>query len=323
MTDDLERAVAAGRDFIVARQAPDGSWTDWDLPPGSSSIWTTAYVGWRLHQLPPPLRANVPQAVSRAARWLLDRQFHDGGWGYNETVGSDADSTAFCVLLLDAVGDGAPASAVDHLLSYQQRDGGFATYRPDGAVSSWMVSHPDVTPVALLALLPHLGIGDARIRKGIACVLREQNADGAWGSFWWNSFLYGTDASLSLLRMVGIRSRRPIDVSHVEPTNAFQTALLLSCAMNAATEANLAIERRIARLIRKQRPDGSWTSAPALRITRRDCFEPWTAADPGPLFADPHRLFTSATVLGALAHAHAHAPVQRRSAPERSVSAVA
>jgi hypothetical protein len=286
---------------LLALQARDGSWTDWALPPGSSSVWTTAYVGWHLHLLPGPLRWPAAQAASHAARWLRERQFDDSGWGYNEAVGSDADSTAFAILLLDAVGGGAPADAVDHLLGYQQPDGGFATYRRSEPATSWTASHADVTAVALLALLPHLGVADSHIGAGIARVLRDQGGDGAWRSFWWNSFAYATHASVRLLCAAGARARRPVDLSHVEADNAFETALLLSCELSGSPGAATTSDRRIAHLVQTQRSDGSWTSVPMLRVTRPDCFEPWLATDAGPLFADPHRLFTTATGLGALA----------------------
>jgi hypothetical protein len=305
MTSTLERSIVAACDYLLAHQTLDGCWTDWALPPGNSSIWTTAYVGWQLHRLPRTLRAHTERAAFRAAQWLRERQFRDGGWGYNETVGSDADSTAFSILLLDAVHGRAPASAVDHLLRYQRTDGGFSTYRPDGNASSWAVSHADVTPIALLALLPHLGVADPRVRGGIAHVLRQQQADGTWNSFWWSSCWYATQASLALLSAVGRRSRRPIEFVRAEPADAFATALLLSCELHFAPHAPATAGRRIDRLIRTQRPDGGWTSMPMLRVTRRDCFAPWSAANPGPLFADPHRLFTSATALGALAQSSA------------------
>jgi squalene cyclase len=319
----LDEAIAAARDYVLALQAPDGSWTDWELPPGSSSIWTTAYVGWQLHELRDPPSAGTAQAASRAARWLLERRFHDGGWGYSETVGSDADSTSFCILLLDAVhGGGAPAAAVDHLLGYQRPDGGFATYRPDVTVGSWAASHPDVTPVALRALLPRLGVRDHRIRAGIARVLGDQNDDGVWPSFWWSSSSYATRASIALLRAVGARYRRSSTLSRTNSDNAFETALLLSCELEAAGVADGTADRTIAELIDTQRPDGSWTSVPMLRVTRRECFEPWRAADPGPLFADPRRLFTTATALAALTLARRLGAAGLEPSPRVDVSAV-
>ena len=36
----LEHALEAGLRFFLARQSAEGSWSDWDLPPGESrSLW--------------------------------------------------------------------------------------------------------------------------------------------------------------------------------------------------------------------------------------------------------------------------------------------
>src|ERR1700722_10729424 len=86
----LERVLGSSLEYILSRQRRDGSWGDWALPPGESSIWTTAFVGCRLTGL--------------AATWLEERIFSDGGWGYNEEVGSDADSTALAILFLASQG---------------------------------------------------------------------------------------------------------------------------------------------------------------------------------------------------------------------------
>ena len=37
LTLALEEAIAAGLDYTLSMQAEDGSWTEWALPPGSSS----------------------------------------------------------------------------------------------------------------------------------------------------------------------------------------------------------------------------------------------------------------------------------------------
>jgi squalene cyclase len=316
LTDDsnLNGAIAAGVGYILRRQSAEGFWTDWELPRGSSRAWTTAYVATHLQSVPPALCPQAEGALVRAARWLLRTQFPDGGWGYNETVGSDADSTAWSILALEAAFGRAPPAAYDHLIGYQRPDGGFATYRGDAIASSWSVSHPDVTPIALLALAPLLGGSNARVRKGVTRVVEQQRADGLWNSFWWDSPLYGTHVSLELLADAGARSRKPVDLAQLTPANAFEAALLLACATRVATKGGL-IERCVRRLVHNQRSDGGWTSVPILRITQRSCFEPWAASARNPLFRDPQQIFTSATALDALCRAHgalraAHARTQ-------------
>jgi hypothetical protein len=301
----LERSLGAGLDFILTNQAADGSWTDWELPPGSSSAWTTAYVGYRLGSLAGRLRAKAGSNTLAASRWLLENVFPDGGWGYNRATGSDADSTSFAILCLASAGRRVPHAAYAHLARYQGPDGGFSTYLSDGTTNSWTVSHPDVTPIVLLAWLTQSGRQDRTLQAGTAYVLAQRTPDGLWRSFWWNSFLYGTEASLSFLRAAGVAISTPAYLSRLRPASAFETALLISSLLHVdPIDLQATVRDLVDALLTQQRSDGSWSSAPILRITRRDCFEPWTFSAPGPLFADPCRLFTTATVLYALSRAY-------------------
>lgn len=299
----LEQSIAAGLDFILTLQSSSGSWTDWDLPPGSSSVWTTAYVGYKLRRLPQHLKTKAAPRILAASHWLLDNVFADGGWGYNETVRSDADSTSYAILFLAAAGRHAPETAYAHLARYQCLDGGFSTYPSDGESNSWTVSHPDVTPIALLALLTQ-NVPDRRaIQRGIDYILEQKNPDGLWNSFWWDSLLYGTEVSLSFIRAVNIdvEIATPVTLSRTPPANAFETALMISSLLYMDPFGLRTLIQDLAdKLILQQQSDGSWKTAPILRITRRDCYHPWTFGDSGPLFSDIHKLFTTSTVLNAL-----------------------
>ena len=58
-------------------------------------------------------------------------------------------------------------------------------------------------------------------------------------------------------------------------------------------------------LVCEQLTDGSWSSAPGLRIPDRTCVAPRAEPYADMLYADPDRLFTSATVLDALSRSTA------------------
>ena len=96
----IRDAVARGLKYILGQQNTAGNWTEWELPPGQSSCWTTAFIGYKLRLLPPDLSTRAINARKRAAEWLVQAEFEGGGWGYNETVGADADSTAYSMLFL-------------------------------------------------------------------------------------------------------------------------------------------------------------------------------------------------------------------------------
>jgi hypothetical protein len=305
---ELIRAITLSLDYILKRQLSDGSWVDWDLPPGPSSIWTTAFVGCKLRSLPAGFNASV--STSLAAEWLQRKMFADGGWGYNEEAGSDADSTALAILFLASQGRPVGEASYQCLESFQRPDGGFATYRGQPALGSWAVSHADVTPAAILAMMTKYGAETPAVAKGLEFVLANRASSGIWQSFWWTSFLYSTEGCLSLLKTAGrnmdLRGTRETLLS-VRPQHPFESALLVSCILSLRGDPagggewpGRELRALVDDLLENQQPDGSWRSGPMLRVTRRDCFEAWKCGDPDELFWDQNRLFTTATVLDAL-----------------------
>jgi hypothetical protein len=196
-----------------------------------------------------------------------------------------------------------PDSAYDRLREFQRPDGGFATYvLSDG--SSWAVSHPDVTPFAVLALLTRFPADASFVGSAIAYATERATVAGLWNSFWWDTRLYSTEANLSMLNVAGVDfpvARTRDSLLCERPRNVLETALLASCLL--VVDARPAASELLERLVSAQLPDGSWRSEPMLRITNRDCFEPWAGEPSGPLFADPKRIFTSATVLAMLSRA--------------------
>lgn len=298
----IAAALSRGLGFVLAAQDAEGAWTDWALPPGPSPDWTSAHVALQLSSLGPPHRAAVAEPLGRAARWLLSRQAAGGGWGYNRVVEPDADSTAQALLVLAAAGQSSPPKACAFLARHQQSDGGFATFLPDALTGSWGHSHPEITPVALLALRAHLGgMPEGGLARGLAWLRSARRPDGLWNSFWWSSPLPATGVTLAFLAALGIPEPTPPALARWTPSDSLEAALLLS--ITAAAGPSSRLEQLAQMLLRDQANDGSWTSAPALRITPRDCERPWETAVAGPLFADPQHLHGTATAIAALSKA--------------------
>jgi squalene cyclase len=295
----METAIYRGLDFILKRQDKAGFWSDWDLPPGPSPDWTTAYIGLRLSGLGPLLSTGLSCRLDRAALWLLGRQFPDGGWGYNNDVGSDADSTAQAILFLATTGHTVPCEAYTHLARFQCPDGGFSTFLPDALTGSWGLSHPEITPVVLLAFRTHpKGVPENILAPGLAWIRRARSADGIWHSFWWSTPLPATEANLTLLATLGTPEPLPPALAQWEPDDSLEAAHLISIA--AVVEPTPCTESVIRLLISDQASDGSWQSAPSLRVTSRSSVRPWKEPMQGPLFTDPRRLFSTATAISAL-----------------------
>jgi squalene-hopene/tetraprenyl-beta-curcumene cyclase len=322
-------ALERGIGFLLAKQDGDGLWRDFHTPAGEASEWPTGFIGTAL------CTAGVDgRTLDRVARALIARQHADGGWGYNESVPSDADSTA-CVLLFLALtgrrGDSC-SRAASCLISHQRdENGGVATYREPGPIrrfmgvgwwmrfGGWCSPHLEVTATTGRALAtldrhtynPHV---DATWRY----VRSRQSADGSWNSYWWNSPHYATLQAAELAQLSGdyhfvcraaewaVLTQDP-DGGWSTPgsgTSAFATALCLQLLVHANASGR-ETRRAVSRLAALQDEDGSWPSHPIMRIPLPGDRDPdekgrWRIHG-GFIVADQHRTFTSAACVAALA----------------------
>lgn len=300
----ISGAVVAAQQSALARllalQAADGSWSDYQLPVGSADQWVTAYVGVAVARAGQALGAT--DALARARKGLdrlADVRCYPEGWGYNAQTGPDGDSTAWTLLLADALELPAPPDALDFLESLWRPDAGFATYAEGDA---WAVGHPCVTPVVYLALHRHgrRGLRD----RVLACVRETRRPDGSWNAYWWRGRQYAHLANLELLAALELPRRPPGSNVDQSRTYAFQTWLELGCSVGievlergADADAGPLVEA----LLEGQAPDGGWPGAADLRVTARDCYEPWNTPR-GDRYTDQAGLITTATCLRCLTH---------------------
>lgn len=310
---NTEATVGHAAEYLMANQNIDGAWRDFELPPGRSDAWTTAYVGRSLLNIPAALRPSAwEEPIARAAHWLNTNIGRDAGWGYNGRCATDADSTAHAILFLGRAEDNVYPETTCHLLwTFQQEDGGFSTYLPTADNGTWGISHPDVTPAVVAALLARVPTTDPRLVRALAYMQANQMSDGIWNSFWWSSFLYSTALNLELLvqlqqpfdRVACLHSLQELPL----PAFPFDLALLLRSwlALGIRHQA----EAVTTALRECQLPDGSWAAHPVLRVTDNTCREPWTVAFAGALYADERRLLTTATVVRSLVAAESPANI--------------
>lgn len=332
-------ALERGTRFLLERQGRDGLWRDFLTPAGEASEWPTGFVASAL------LRAAARRdALDRAADALIASQNVDGGWGYNETVPSDADSTASVLLFLALMGHHGSSCrrAASCLAGYQRtQSGGIATYAQPGPIrrfmglswwvpfKGWCSPHTEVTAVAgraFSALAPENSSREAD--AAWRYVRSRQCAEGSWSSYWWTSPHYATLQAVELaalrcdhdaVRRAGewvIRGQDK-DGGWSAPgaaSSAFATALSLSVLVTAEA-SRPPVERAIHRLASLQQEDGGWPSHPIMRIPLPgDCdpdhrrrWRPVRLAS-GVVVQDQHRTFTSAACVAALARARAATP---------------
>lgn len=102
---DVAKAVERGAEALLARQRPDGAFTD-DPP---ASVLGTAGTITALHAADPVAHADL---VAGGAAWLRDRQRDDGGWGGVDGAPSEAVPTAIATAALRVVSPEVSATAV-------------------------------------------------------------------------------------------------------------------------------------------------------------------------------------------------------------------
>ncbi|HVR27997.1 MAG TPA: squalene--hopene cyclase, partial [Thermoanaerobaculia bacterium] len=214
------------------------------LQPCLSPVWDTSLA---MNALLESGVSPDDESIERGARWLLDHEVRragdwrhknpeaePGGWyfEYANEFYPDCDDTAEVLALLDRVKLADPADEVRRraalergtrwLLSMQSRNGGWAAFDKDCdrrilelvpfADHNAMLDPPtvDVTARAIEALV---GMGYApshrAIRRAVAFVWREQEAEGCWYGRWGANYLYGTWLALTALRGAGQDMRSP------------------------------------------------------------------------------------------------------------------
>ena len=298
-----------GTDFLLARQAADGHWEDFEVHGGASNAWVTGAVGTLLPHSDdrPVLRSAIRKASS-----YLKRKRREGGWGYSDRFPEDADSTAWAVRCIARV-DNLPT--VD-LTSYQRSCGGIATYASTD-YGVWAEPHIDVTANVLLADCYFPGVIRFDRGRAIHFLVNRQNADGSWDAQWWRSPYYSTalcgealiqtgQGQQGLLAAIGfvLRRQRSDGGWGARESNALDTALcvrllilskeVLSTSQDADGDP---VEAGVRWLCRQQLPEGSFPPAMSCIMP-----PPFPVAGPATVLdiPDRRRVFSSCFAVAAL-----------------------
>jgi len=251
----LGEQVLRPGDWSVRRpQLPPGGWAfefDNDNYPDTDD---TAEVALALRRVRHPDAGRVDTAVRRAVRWGLGMQSRSGAWG-----AFDVDNTSvlpgklpFCDFgeVIDPPSADVTAHMVEMLCYEGRRD-------------------------------------DPRVRKAVAWLLAEQEADGGWFGRWGVNYLYGTGSVVPALTAAGLPPGHPAirravrwlervqnddggwgeDLRSYLPggewigrgtSTASQTAWALMALLAAGERESAAVARGVGWLVETQRADGSW-----------------------------------------------------------------
>jgi hypothetical protein len=188
----VQAAIDAGVEFLLQQQDKDGFWREFDLEPGASEAWTTAWVGWCLSQSSPGVRSHELRIRSACGRALaaLRRSRTKDGWGYNRGTGADADTTAWVLRFLSA--RGFRLDPQTYLAPYIDAGGGVHTFR-ELDFGAWTDAHDDVAAnvgLALVATAPQPVVD--RVQRRLAMRFPGE-------TYWWSTETYGVAWSLRFL----------------------------------------------------------------------------------------------------------------------------
>ncbi len=288
------------------------------LQPCVSPVWDTAWAIIALHE------SGVPGAdpgIQKAGQWLLSKEVTNfGDWAlkckvdepsgwyfqYANEFYPDTDDSAAVLMALQRVSlpekAGKEASflrGIRWILAMQCDDGGWGAF--DRNNNKAILNHipfadfnalldPSTSDVTArcMEFLGRIGFGKSsqHIRKAVAFLRKEQEADGSWFGRWGANYIYGTWSVLSGLSSVGedmslpyirkaigwlksvqnsdggwgetIQSYNDPFLKAIGKSTPSQTAWALLGLLAGGETKSEAVERGIEFLLMKQKEDGTW-----------------------------------------------------------------
>jgi len=297
---------------------PDHSEPTFRMGPCYSPVWDTAYAMFALGES--GVSKEDPRML-KAADWILSKEVRDkgdwsvkvpkvtpGGWyfEFNNEFYPDVDDSAMVLLGLNKVDNPreryqheVSQRALEWIMAMQCKSGGWASFDKDNtrmvfqyvpfADHNAMLDPPTVDITGrVLEMLATYGYAkdEPAIKKAIAFILREQEADGSWFGRWGVNYIYGTMQVLRGLQAMGVDHHEPYIQQAAEwlrmvqnadggwgetcdsyddpstrgigPSTPSQTAWAIMGLLAAGDTRSDSVQRGILYLLETQRPDGSW-----------------------------------------------------------------
>jgi squalene-hopene/tetraprenyl-beta-curcumene cyclase len=213
-----------------------------EMQPCKSPVWDTVYAMFALGES--GVRPDDPRLV-KAADWVLKKQVtHKGDWSvkvpnvdpagwyfeFNNEFYPDVDDSAMVNLALSRLEHSDESyqhksvkRAIDWIVAMQCKNGGWASFDKDNtkmvfqyipfADHNAMLDPPTVDITGrVLEMLATYGytLDHPVVKKAIAFVRKEQEADGSWFGRWGVNYIYGTMLVLRGLEAIGVDNHDPM-----------------------------------------------------------------------------------------------------------------
>lgn len=290
------------------------------IEPCFSPVWDTAIVAICLRES--GVAADHPQ-LKRAADWLMDREIRfKGDWVHKNPAkvepsgwvfeflndwNPDVDDTAMVLLALRLIEANDPRRAREAIerattwmMTFQCKDGGWAAFDKD-CTKGILEKVPFADHNAMLdpecaditaRILEYLGKAGypkdhPQVKRAVAYVKAQQEADGSWFGRWGVNYIYGTWQVLRGMQAMGwdmteqwlVRGRDWLEKVQLPdggwgetcatyddpefkgqgPATASQTAWAIMGILACGDPRRESVRRGIEWLCRQQNADGSWT----------------------------------------------------------------
>jgi len=288
----IRRTILRIQSFLCNYMEESGVWKDFNLFPGSSDSWVTAYTGLCL--LSSGNSKRIQAAIQCAVDFLKLHYKKSYGWGYNQNVICDCDSTAYATQFLRESGNDENYGEL--LMRFQCEDGGFSTYdeeKKDG----WNISQPDITAIAMNTI----ALYDSECAVISRAMTYLDQWEGFVPSYWWATPYYATlkkkDAYTAAKIPFDDRTIMLQLDTETLPTTPYDLALYLELYCKTGGKSDRI--REAAKSLLEMEEGGRFQTYPILRVSHR-CNVQADNAD-GPIVCDENGIFTAATALRTLA----------------------
>jgi hypothetical protein len=330
----LMSAIEKGMCFLLDNRDAKGWWRDFGSLLGESDEWATGSDEWVTAYTATAI-ASIPtrlayQAARQAWTLLCNRRQNSEGWGYNDQLPVDMDSTSWGLRLAGALKKASSkrAQSAQHFLRrHIDAEGGLATFSPEFCPQRPVYSRPSIegwcrvhTCVTAAAAVEDYG------EKPRNYLRNHQAKDGSWAGYWWCDDEYPTTLAAEALATYGreedkrrIKSAGKWVLNKFNPNgaifskahagdSAFATACGLRILMLAGNHSGShdSIIRTVNWLIGRQNKKGYWPRSARLRVPPPYAMKPEKNTREMFVVLDHKRIFTTATVLTALESVRRH-----------------
>lgn len=292
----IKDSLDCGINFVKSK-FKDNHWEEYLTQGGVSNYWASSFIGCNLYELSPDYN-EVNFMITKAKEYLVRKE---NIYSYNENWSiEDADSINFALLFIN--NQRHDNLMIDKILSFQNIDGGFATYNNTNALETafnnenypnfngWCQSHQCVSALTFTLMYKHRNKFSVEWNKLLEYTLNNYKTSSI-DSYWWTSNIYTNFYNLAVIQKLiknnEIEFKIELEIEKVKKVqnkngsfsdyfgeNIFYSAYALKILMLNFEENINEIKKGVEYLLLNQYTDGSWDNSYGMRIPSPEVINP-------------------------------------------------